>query len=76
MPVKTNLPLLIVVWLVVLIPALWGVEQTARKSVPLFTAINKSPSGGETSPPPATMTAESAATAPSTVPSLTPATSP
>jgi hypothetical protein len=37
-PRKTPYTLLIVSWLVVLIPATWGVTQTVKNSLKLFTA--------------------------------------
>jgi hypothetical protein len=49
MPADSQRPssrlLLIVAWLIVGIPAAWGVTQTAKRSMDLFTAPN---------PPPAT----------------------
>ena len=35
---RTSVPLLVVAWLVVGIPAGWGVYQTVLKSMALFTA--------------------------------------
>jgi hypothetical protein len=42
-PHRSSRLLLIVAWLIVGIPAAWGVRQTATRSMDLFTAPNPAP---------------------------------
>ena len=37
-PGRNNVPMLLVAWLIVGVPAAWGVTQTFRQSLKLFTA--------------------------------------
>jgi hypothetical protein len=37
-PTKRSVPVLIAAWLIVAIPAAWGISQTVRKSLALFTS--------------------------------------
>jgi hypothetical protein len=60
-PHRSSRSLLILAWLIVGIPAAWGVTQTAKRSMDLFTVPNPAPT---TAPVEATPTT-SAATNPS-----------
>jgi hypothetical protein len=64
-PTSTPWVKLLLSWIVVIVPAAWGVSQTVQKSLPLFTSA------------PGATSAAAASTAPSMAPNLAaPATAP
>jgi hypothetical protein len=42
-PHRSSAPLLFIAWLIVGVPAAWGVTQTVKRSMDLFTAPNPAP---------------------------------
>ena len=51
-PVTTPMPLILAAWLVVGVPAAWGVAQTVQKAAALFQPTNASMPATSVAPPP------------------------
>ena len=49
-PTSTQWVKLLLSWIIVLVPAAWGVSQTVNKSLPLFSSVNTASSAPATAP--------------------------
>jgi hypothetical protein len=49
-PAKTSLAAVLCAWLVVALPLCWGLYQSVKKSLPLFTAPVTAPAASDAAP--------------------------